>query len=139
MRVYATPAAGGASPWGVVVLCHELPREPDRGTDADSGYPPLADRLSQECTCRVVVPMLRGTSGSSGDFTASGWLEDLAAVADHETGPDGHLWLIGFGLGGAVALRAAVQDPRVRGVASIPHPKFMACAMTNNSIRTNQN
>ena len=131
VRVYVTPAAGGASPWGDVVLCHELPREPDRGTDADSGYPPLADRLSQECACRVVVPMLRGTSGSSGDFTASGWLEDLAAVADHETGPDGHRWLIGFGLGGAVALRAAVQDPRVRGVASIAGPADLTAWVAN--------
>ena len=131
VRVYATPAAGGASHWGTVVLCHELPREPDRGTEAGNGYPPLADRLAQECACRVVVPMLRGTSGSGGDFSANGWFEDLAAVADHEAGPDGHLWLIGFGFGGAVALRAAVEDPRVRGVASIAGPADLTAWVSN--------
>ncbi|MGH8988713.1 MAG: alpha/beta hydrolase family protein [Acidimicrobiales bacterium] len=121
VRVYATPVVAGESPGGVVVLCHELAREPDRA-DAGRGYPPLADRLSEVCACRVVVPMLRGTGGSVGNFSANGWLEDLAAVAEQEAGSDGRLWLIGFGFGAAIALRIAVQDPRVRGVASIAGP-----------------
>jgi pimeloyl-ACP methyl ester carboxylesterase len=133
VRVYATPAGSAASPGGVLVLCHELPREPDPGTDAGQGYPPLADRLSEECAGRVVVPMLRGTSGSGGDFTANGWLEDLAAVKGEEAGSDGdgHLWLIGFGFGGAVALRGAVEDPRVRGVASIAGPADLTAWVAN--------
>ncbi len=70
----------------------------------------------------MIVPMLRGTSGSAGDFSAQGWLEDLVTVGDAEVGADGTLWLIGFGFGGAIALRTAARDQRVRGVASIAGP-----------------
>ena len=122
LRIYETPALTSAASSALVVLCHELPREPDRATDAGSGYPALAERLSEECASRVIVPMLRGTSGSAGDFSAGGWLEDLVTVADAEVGLDGTLWLIGFGFGGAIALRTAARDQRVRGVASIAGP-----------------
>ncbi|HTX63807.1 MAG TPA: alpha/beta fold hydrolase [Acidimicrobiales bacterium] len=130
LRVYATPVAA-ASTGGVVVLCHELPREPDGAIDAGRGYPALADRLSEECACRVVVPMLRGTSGSSGDFSAEGWLADLATVADQEAGPEGQLWLVGFGLGGAIVLRTAARDRRVRGVATIAGPADLTAWVAN--------
>jgi pimeloyl-ACP methyl ester carboxylesterase len=115
----------------VVVLCHELPRDPDRATDAGRGYPALADRLSEECGCRVVAPMFRGTSGSAGDFSANGWLADLFTVADAEVGPGGTLWLIGFGFGGAIALRSAANDPRVSGVASIAGPADLTAWTSN--------
>lgn len=127
----AVPAALAPSPGGVVVLCHELPRDPERATDAGRGYPPLADHLAEECNCRVVVPMLRGTGGSGGDFSADGWLVDLAAIADEEAGSGGQLWLIGFGFGGAIALRAAARDPRVRGVASIAGPADLTAWVAN--------
>jgi pimeloyl-ACP methyl ester carboxylesterase len=125
-RVEPVDPAGSA-----VVLCHELPRDPDRATDAGRGYPALADRLSEECGCRVVVPMFRGTSGSAGDFSANGWLADLFTVADAEVGPGGTLWLIGFGFGGAIALRSAANDPRVSGVASIAGPADLTAWTSN--------
>ncbi len=130
LRIYATPTAAG-SPGGVVVLCHELPRDPDVATDAGRGYPALADRLAEECACRVVVPMLRGTSGSAGDFSARGWLDDLAATVDEEAGSDGQLWLIGFGFGGATAMRTAARDERVRGVASVAGPADLTALVAN--------
>ncbi len=119
LRVYATPVS---SPGPVIMLCHELPRDPDGATEPGRGYPALADRLADECACRVVVGMLRGTGGSDGDFSADGWLDDLAAVADAEVGPEGSLWVIGFGFGAAIALRTATREPRVRGVASVAGP-----------------
>ena len=122
LRIYETPAPTAAAAGALLVLCHELPREPDHATDAGSGYPALADRLSDECASRVIVPMLRGTSGSAGDFSANGWLDDLVTVGDAEVGPAGTLWLIGFGFGGAIALRTAARDQRVGGVASIAGP-----------------
>jgi putative redox protein len=125
-----TPPSAPASR-GVLFVCHELPREPDAATDAGRGYPALADRLAQECESRVVVPMLRGANGSRGDFSANGWLEDLATVTREEAGQDGQLWLIGFGFGGAIALRAAVRDPRVRGVASIAGPADLTAWAAN--------
>ncbi len=120
--MYETPAGRVNSSSSVLFLCHELPREPDRATDTGRGYPALADRLSEECGCRVVVPMLRGTSGSAGDFSAKGWLQDLASVADADSGLEGGLWLVGFGFGGAIALRTAQRDKRAAGVATIAGP-----------------
>jgi uncharacterized protein len=134
LRVYATPrAAGTRAP--ALLLCHELPRETDGATDAGRAYPALADRLAQECGCPVIAGMLRGTGGSDGDFSATGWLADLAAIADEEAGEDGALWLVGFGLGGAIALRtAATADARVLGVASVAGPADLA-AWTSNTDR----
>jgi pimeloyl-ACP methyl ester carboxylesterase len=131
LRVYETTASPGGSSSSVLVLCHELPREPDRATDAGRGYPALADRLSEECASRVIVPMLRGTSGSAGDFSASGWLNDLAAVADADGELEAGLWLIGFGFGGAIALRTAQRDTRVAGVASVAGPADLTAWVSN--------
>lgn len=134
LRVYETPTAAATSSDSLVVLCHELPREPDRATDAGRGFPALADRLSEECACKVVVPMLRGTSGSVGDFSAKGWLEDLSAVADADVSSDASIWLIGFGFGGAIALRTAAQDRRVAGVATIAGPADLTAWVANRQM-----
>lgn len=131
LRVYETRAASAASSEALVVLCHELPRDPEQATDAGRGYPALADRLSEECACRVIAPMLRGTSGSQGDFSAAGWLEDLATIADADAGADGTVSLIGFGFGGAIALRFAALDARVRGVATIAGPADLTAWVAN--------
>jgi uncharacterized protein len=131
LRVYETSTTAAVSSGSVVFLCHELPREPDRATDPGRGYPALADRLSEECGCRVIVPMLRGTSGSAGDFSADGWLEDMATVANAEAGTDGSIWLIGFGFGGAVALRTTARDARVCGVATIAGPADLTAWVAN--------
>ena len=70
--------------------------------------------------------MLRGAGGSEGDFSASGWLEDLGFLVDQQVGADGRIWLVGFGLGGALALRLAAGDQRVAGVASLAAPADLA-------------
>ncbi len=122
LRSYTTLTAPGSPPAPVVLLCHELPRAPSEAADTSMAFPPLADRMALESGFRVVVGMLRGAGGSAGDFSASGWLEDLAFLLDREVGPDRPVWLIGFGLGGAVALRTAAGDERVRGVATLAAP-----------------
>jgi putative redox protein len=95
-----------------------------RGGAADTGrtYPALADRLAHETGFQVVVGMLRGAGGSDGDFSVAGWLEDLSFVLDRRVGATGQAWLVGFDLGGALALRLAAGDPRVAGVASLASP-----------------
>lgn len=127
LRVYSAPGAKGVA----VMLCHELPRETDGGTDAGQAYPALADRLAHECGCTVVAAMLRGAGGSEGDFSAAGWLEDVAVVADTEVGRGRPLWLVGFGLGAAIALRTAANDERVRGVASVAGSADLTAWMAN--------
>jgi pimeloyl-ACP methyl ester carboxylesterase len=129
LRVYESPASPAAST--VVLLCHDLPREQGGASDLGRAYPPLADRLSEECGCRVVAGMLRGAGGSAGDFSAQGWLDDLASLVDAEAGPAGEAWLVGFGLGGALALRTATSDARVRGVVSVAAPADFAGWVSN--------
>lgn len=125
LRVYLSeePSAGPT-----IVLCPDLPRNQDGSPDSGRGYPLLVDRLASECACRCGVGMLRGMGGSPGDFSANGWLDDLESVFDavageaserSARGTNGGLLVIGFGLGGALALRAATFDARVLGVASI--------------------
>jgi pimeloyl-ACP methyl ester carboxylesterase len=101
------------------MLCHELPRWGVGAEGAGRLYPMLADRLCAECGLRVTVGTLRGVGGSEGDFSAAGWLEDLRFLIEREAGPDGRVLLAGFGLGGALALRVAAEDQRVRGVATL--------------------
>lgn len=122
LRTYATPTPPGAPDGHLLLLCHELPR--GRGSAADTGrtFPALADRLGHETGFRVVVGMLRGAGGSEGNFSAAGWLEDLACLVDQQVGAGGRLWLAGFDLGGALALRLAADDGRVAGVASLGAP-----------------
>jgi pimeloyl-ACP methyl ester carboxylesterase len=122
LRTYATTGSPGLPPGPTALVCHELPRVPGGAADAGRTYPGLADRLAHESGFQVVVGMLRGTGGSDGDFSASGWLEDLRFLVDETVGPDGRIWLIGFGLGGAAALRVAAGDHRVAGVAVLAAP-----------------
>ncbi len=122
LHAYATPIAPGSPPVPVLLLCHELPRERGAAPDVGRTYPALADRLAQESGFRVATGTLRGAGGSEGDFSAAGWLEDLRFLADHEAGADGVLWLVGFDLGGALALRLAAEDDRIRGVACLGAP-----------------
>ena len=132
LRVYVTPGEGaGPSRGPVLLLCHELPRGPAGATDAGRGYPALADRLAEECGSRVVVGMLRGAAGSEGNFSANGWLEDLGSVAAAVRGPGGSTWVVGFGLGAAMALRLATGDERVCGVASVAGPADLAGWVAN--------
>lgn len=120
LRVYVAGNQRQSRP--VVVLCHELPRVPPNASAIEGPYGDLCERLASECDCVVAVGMLRGTAGSEGDFSATGWLEDLQTVVDHVAVVNNALWLVGFGLGSAFALRQAVNDERVSGVASIAGP-----------------
>ncbi len=133
LRTYATAAALGSPPGPMVVLCPELPRARGEVTDVSRSFPPLADRMAQESGFRVVVGMPRGVGGSEGDFSASGWLEDLDFLVGREAGDD-PVWLVGFGLGGTLALRKAARDPRVRGVASLGAPADLGVWVTTDAL-----
>jgi len=119
LRVY-TASRGPTQP--VLVVCPELPVVEGGTGDVGPGYETLADRLAQESGWRVVSPMPRGIGGSPGDFSATGWLADLTSVLDHDQALGGGAWAAGFGFGGAVALRLAAGDERVRGVACLGTP-----------------
>jgi putative redox protein len=88
----------------------------------------LADRLAADTGWVVLTISFRGTSESTGNFSLGGWLADLHAAIDTLLGTGGvdAVWLCGFAAGGALALCAAGEDPRVRGVAAFSAPADFA-------------
>ena len=119
---YASASPPGAPLSGHVVLCHDLPRARGSAHDVAQTYPSLADRLTRETGQRVVTGILRGAGDSGGDFSARGWLDDLGGVIGTEVPAEARRWLVGFGLGGVLALRVAADDERVAGVACLGTP-----------------
>jgi uncharacterized protein len=106
----------------VLIICPELPVIEGGTGDVGPGYEMLAERVAQESGWRVVSPMPRGIGGSDGNFSAAGWLADFSRVLDRDIPATGGAWAAGFGLGGAVALRLAAADARLRGVACLGTP-----------------
>jgi putative redox protein len=94
------------------------------GQQPDRGYQELADRLAADAGWVVLTVAFRGTGRSEGDFSLGGWLADLkAAVEELSTAPGvDAVWLCGFAAGGALALCAAGEDSRIRGVATFSAP-----------------
>lgn len=121
------PSAAGGSRHGLVV-CHGFPADPWQPGSPGPGYQVLADRLAADTGWLVMTFNFRGTAGSTGDFSLGGWLDDLKVaievlVSSREA--DG-VWLCGFSAGGALAICAAGEDPRVRGVATFSAPADFA-------------
>jgi len=110
-----------AAPVPGLVLCHGFPAGPGGAATSGQTYPQLAERLSAETGWAVLTFNFRGTGASEGDFSLSGWLDDLRAAIDHLLAADGifGVWLAGAGTGGSLALCEAGEDERVRGVATL--------------------
>src|SRR3954451_15847001 len=119
-RPAASAAAGSRARPGLV-LCHGFPTEGKRARVSGQTYPQLADRIANDAGWTVLTFNFRGTGDSDGDFSLGGWLDDLRAAVDHLLGLgdiDG-VWLAGASTGGSLAICAAGEDERVRGVAAL--------------------
>ncbi len=112
----------GAPIHGHVLLLHDLPRPKGAAADVALTYPALADRLTRESGWRVVTASLRGAGESAGDFSALGWLDDVAFLAAAEIPEAAPRLVVGFGFGGVLALHLAAGDERVAGVACLGTP-----------------
>jgi fermentation-respiration switch protein FrsA (DUF1100 family) len=119
----ASSAALGAGRHGLV-LCHGFPVTPSQQLGNWGGYLELADRLAADTGWVVLTFSCRGTGRSEGDFSLGGWLSDLKAATDALLDTPGvdAAWLCGFAAGGALAICAAGEDSRVRGVATFATP-----------------
>ena len=126
LATYASSTPSGAPVHGHVLLVHDLPRPKGAAADVALTYPALADRLTRESGWRVVTASLRGAGESQGDFSALGWLEDLAFLAASEVPESAPRLVIGFGFGGVLALHLAAGDERVAGVACLGTPADLA-------------
>jgi|TARA_B110000438_G_scaffold50287_1_gene50804 putative redox protein len=100
-----------------VVLCHGFPSAQRLGTPNRS-YEKFAERIAAEQGWVVLAVSLRGCGASEGQFSMSGWLEDIARAIRHLRDKGiSKIWLIGSTTGGSLALMAAARDPEIRGVA----------------------
>jgi len=115
----ARPETHPGSGLNGLVLCHSFPAGPRHDAAGDT-YPELADRLARDTGWAVLSFNFRGTGDSEGDFSLAGWLEDLRSATGHMLvdGDVAGVWLAGFGRGASLALCAAGEDDRVRGVAA---------------------
>ncbi len=120
----ARPSGRPSGPLPAVVLCHGYPSVIETAATAAYSLPELADRLATEMDWLALALALRGCSGSEGQFSLAGWLDDLLAAVEYleqEEEPLG-VWVAGFGTGGALAICAGARDPRIRGVAAMGAP-----------------
>jgi pimeloyl-ACP methyl ester carboxylesterase len=122
LRFYAAGGSRRPAPAPLLLLCPELPALEGAKGDVTLPYETVAQRVAEESGWRVVAGMFRGVGGSVGSFSASGWLEDAAALVEAELGGRDGLRAAGFGIGGAVALALAARDERVQGVACFAVP-----------------
>jgi pimeloyl-ACP methyl ester carboxylesterase len=107
-----------------LVLCHGFPAGPKGAAGAAQTYPQFADRLAADAGWMVLSFNLRGTGASEGDFSLAGWLDDVRAAVEHllTVHAVGGVWLAGSSTGGSLAICAAADDERVRGVAVMAAP-----------------
>ena len=91
------------------------------GRQAAGLLPELAEHLASESGWLVATGTLSGVGSSTGTFSASQWLRDLAAIVDRVHEEDSRLSLAGFGFGGALA----ASDERIKGVATFATPDHL--------------
>ena len=116
------PGVSGRLPG--LVLCHGFPAGARGGVAAALTYPDFADRIAGDTGWVVLTFNFRGTGASDGDFSLGGWLTDLRAAVAHllEAEDVTGVWLAGSSTGGSLAVCAAGEDERVRGVATLAAP-----------------
>jgi uncharacterized protein len=118
---YLARPAGTAAPVPGLVLCHGFPAGPGGAATSAQTYPQLAERLAGDTGWTVLTFNFRGTGTSEGNFSLSGWLDDLRAATDYLLAVPGvsGVWVAGACTGGSLALCEAGEDERVRGVATL--------------------
>ncbi|HUR48991.1 MAG TPA: alpha/beta hydrolase [Acidimicrobiales bacterium] len=84
----------------------------------------LADRIAVDAQWLALALQPRGLPDAPGDFSASGWVEDIAAAVTSLRTEEGapQVFLAGLGLGGALCVAAAAADPAIGGVATLGAP-----------------
>jgi uncharacterized protein len=120
----ATPGARPVASHALIIV-HGLPRALGMGRQAAGLLPELAEHLATESGWMVATGTLSGVGGSTGTFSASQWMDDLRQILDRVVLGERRISLAGFGFGGALALRLAADDERIRGVATFATPAHL--------------
>jgi len=117
-RLHPTPAADA-----VLVVVHGL------GGHIDAHYMVSAARAAARVEMAALAMNLRGAPRDGEDFYHAGLTADVeAALASRELASYRRAYLLGYSLGGHIALRWALRptDPRVRAVAAVCPPIDLA-------------
>jgi hypothetical protein len=120
LRAPAGEAAGGG---GLLVVVHGL------AASADASYAVRAAQAAEAAGLASLRLNLRGADRSGEDYYHAGLTADLrAALASPALAAYDRVAVLGFSLGGHVALRYATEepDPRLRAVAAVCAPLDLA-------------
>lgn len=120
----ATPGARPITSHALIIV-HGLPRAMGMGRQAAGLLPELAEHLATESGWMVATGTLSGVGGSTGTFSASQWLGDLQQILERVDQGERRISMAGFGFGGALALKIASDDDRIRGVATFATPAHL--------------
>jgi predicted alpha/beta-fold hydrolase len=139
VRVEASPwTCPVPAPWGEVTLQGAIVHEPGAnaialivhglGGSEDSAY---ALRSAEACRHRGLSSLrvsLRGADGRGEDIYHAGLVEDLLAALEHPAvATYDHVVIVGYSMGGHVALHASrVGHPKLRAVAAVCAPLDLA-------------
>jgi uncharacterized protein len=110
----------------LLVLVHGL------GGSIDSHYMVRGAKAAEAAGLSCLRINLRGADRGGDDYYHAGLTGDLhAALASPEVGRFRRIWMIGYSLGGHVALRLATEeaDPRLEAVAAVCAPVDLALSV----------
>ncbi|MEY4131830.1 MAG: hypothetical protein RLZZ31_1954 [Actinomycetota bacterium] len=107
-----------------LVISHGFPNLIEGGRLSAMSFPELAERIATEMGWMVLVFNFRGAGNSDGNFSMSGWRDDLLAAVQYLRSVEEvrGVWVAGFGTGGSLGACAAALDPEIRGVACLGSP-----------------
>lgn len=108
----------------LAVLCHGLPMLGTADVVAGQGLERLGREICADLGWPVCSPELRGVGGSGGEFSLTDWRDDLSAVLDAlmDAPVSVRVWLVGFSLGGSLAVSEAARRREVAGLVVISAP-----------------
>ena len=105
-----------------LVIAHGMPFGDGAGPAASLTFPELADRVARDTGWLALSFGFRGAGRSAGTFSPGGWRRDLVAAVAFVRPEVSSVFVAGFGIGGALALRVAADDTDIGGVAVLGTP-----------------
>jgi len=99
----------------VLIICHGLPYE--SGSVVEKGYLDLAKFFASKNIPSVIFDF-SGTGLSEGNFSLKLWVEDLVRISEEFE----RVSILGYGMGGAVAVRAASKIETLENIVLVASP-----------------
>lgn len=121
------PEGASKEPKPGICICPGIPRVP-RPVE-EKGYPDLAESFCRRGMCGLIFNF-RGTAVSEGEYSLSGWAEDLSAAIDYLTSraevDSNRVGILGFSGGAIVSIYNTARDSRVKFLISCSCPSTLS-------------